>query len=236
MKAAEDPTVERVQERLKRVFEELGLTIYQASKVLGENSSKFYNILSGRVNPSYDTIQRLLETYPQIRADYLLRGLEPVLSSPEPEPNGTLLHPEVPFTEVPFVPVKFYAGFIENVTEGMRYGDLDTYRVPGEVPRHYREPVIIEISGSSMSPQLPDGAKVLAVNVDEGDWAYQSGGVYAVMYRDFLVVKRIKSNELLTRQQLTLHSDNPNGGSVTVNAADLRALWKIVRIVEATVE
>lgn len=233
MKPAEDTPVERVQERLKRVFEDLGLTIYQVAKVTGENSSKFYNILSGRVNPSYDTIQRLLETYPQIRADYLLRGIGPALD--DPEPNGTL-HTEVPFTEVPFVPVKFYAGFIENVTEGMRYGDLDTYRIPGEVPRNYREPVIIEISGNSMSPQLPDGAKVLAVHVDESDWAYQSGGVYAVMYRDFLVVKRIKSNELLTKQQLMLHSDNPNGGNVTVNASDLRALWKIVRIVEATVE
>ena len=236
MKAPEDPTTERIQERLKRVFEALGLTIYQVAKVLGENSSKFYNILSGRVNPSYDTIQRLLETYPQIRADYLLRGIGPVLAEPAPEPNGLMLHAEVPFTEVPFVPVKFYAGFIENVSDGMRYGDLDTYRIPGEVPRNYREPVIIEISGNSMSPQLPDGAKVLAVYVDESNWAYQSGGVYAVMYRDFLVVKRIKTNELLTKKQLTLFSDNPNGGSVTVHAADLRALWKIVRIVDASVE
>lgn len=88
----------------------------------------------------------------------------------------------------------------------------------------------------TMSPQLVSGARVMATPVAEGDWVYQSGGVYAVMYRDYLVVKRIRENNLLTHQQLTLYSDHPNGGSVTISADDLRGLWKVVRIVEAPVE
>ena len=52
MKEAENS----IQDRLKQVFDALGITIYQIAKDLDENSSKFYNILSGRAKPSYDTI------------------------------------------------------------------------------------------------------------------------------------------------------------------------------------
>lgn len=99
-----------------------------------------------------------------------------------------------------------------------------------------KKPVVIEVSGNSMSPQLVDGARVIATEISHADWLYQSGGVFAVVYRDFFVIKRIRENELLTKQYLTLHSDNPLGGSVSVPAQDLRGLWKVHGIVYAPVE
>lgn len=229
--------IESVQERLKLVFDALNLSIYQVAKDLGENSSKFYNILSGRAKPSYDTVMSLLGQYPQIRADFLLRGTLPVLTTePETVTNGQLVLADDDIIELPFVPIKFYASFIENITEGVQPHAMETYRVRKPVERMPRQPVVIEISGNSMSPQLVNGAKVMAVEVDSTDWEYQSGGVYAVIYRDYFVVKRIKENELLTRKVLTLHSDHPNGGTVTVALGDLRGIWKVVSIVEAPVE
>jgi hypothetical protein len=87
-----------------------------------------------------------------------------------------------------------------------------------------------------MSPQLVHGARILAVPVDAGDWIYQSGGVFAVIYRDFFVVKRIRENDLLTKHYLTLHSDNPMGGSVTVPSNQIRGIWRVANIVSAPVE
>ncbi|CCH56261.1 putative phage repressor [Fibrisoma limi BUZ 3] len=223
-----------IQERLKQVFDALGLTIYQIAKELGENPSKFYNILNGRAKPSYDTIMSLLACYPQINADFLLRGLSPVLN--DPETNAVLLPTDEELIDVPFVPIKFYASFVETYTDGFGLKELESYRVRSSVAKGHKSAVVIEIAGNSMSPQLVHGAKILAVQVDQGDWEYQSGGVYAVMYRDYFVVKRIKDNELITRKYLTLHSDNPNGGSVTVALQDIRGLWKVVGIVEAPVE
>lgn len=229
--------MESVQDRMKQVFDALNLSIYQVAKDLGENSSKFYNILSGRAKPSYDTVMTLLAQYPQIRADFLLRGTLPVLSSePEGKTNGQLVLADDDIIELPFVPIKFYASFVENITEGLQPHGLETYRVRKPVERMPKQPVVIEISGNSMSPQLVNGAKVMAVEIDSTDWEYQSGGVYAVIYRDYFVVKRIKENELLTRKILTLHSDHPNGGTVTVSLGDLRGIWKVVSIVEAPVE
>ncbi|GAB3500669.1 helix-turn-helix transcriptional regulator [Spirosoma knui] len=223
-----------IQDRLKHIFDALGITIYQIAKELGENPSKFYNILNGRAKPSYDTIMSLLACYPQISADYLIRGIMPVLNSPEA--NATLMTSDEDTLEVPFVPVRFYASFVESYADGINNTDMEMFRIRKPVMKGHKRAVVLEISGNSMSPQLAHGAKVLAVPVSESDWEYQSGGVYAVMYRDYFVVKRIRDNELLTRKYLTLHSDNPNGGNVTVPLQDIRGLWKIVTIVEAPVE
>lgn len=223
-----------IQDRLKHVFDALGITIYQIAKELGENPSKFYNILNGRAKPSYDTIMSLLACYPQISADYLIRGILPVLKTPEA--NAKLTASDEDTLEVPFVPVRFYASFVESYADGINSTDMEMFRIRKSVMRGHKRAVVLEISGNSMSPQLAHGAKVLAVPVNESDWEYQSGGVYAVMYRDYFVVKRIRDNELLTRKYLTLHSDNPNGGNVTVPLQDIRGLWKIVTIVEAPVE
>ena len=223
-----------IQNRLKQVFDALGITIYQIAKELGENPSKFYNILNGRAKPSYDTIMSLLACYPQIRADYLIRGILPVLTSPEANAVMTISNEDT--TEVPFVPVRFYATFVESYADGIGTTDPEMFRVRKPITKGHKRAVVLEISGNSMSPQLAHGAKVLAVPVSESDWEYQSGGVFAVMYRDYFVVKRIRDNELITRKYLTLHSDNPNGGNVTVPRQDIRGLWKIVTIVEAPVE
>lgn len=228
--------VETIQDRLKQVFDGLGLTIYQIAKDLGENPSKFYNILSGRAKPSYDTIMSLLACYPQIRADYLLRGILPVLGDGTADGNSRFVVAEENLIEVPFVPIKFYASFVETYTEGFRKMDMETYRVRNASIRSNKPVVVIEISGNSMTPQLSNGAKVLAEQVDQSNWEYQSGGIYAVMYRDFFVIKRIRDNELMTKKYLTLHSDNPLGGSVTVGHKDLRGMWKIVCIVDSPVE
>jgi transcriptional regulator with XRE-family HTH domain len=223
-----------IQERLRQVFDALGISIYQIAKDLNENSSKFYNILSGRAKPSYDTIIGILNYYPQVRADFLLRGEGAVLT--DDTLSNAFLSPETSYVEVPYVPIKFHASFVESYTDSYRFQDLETFRISKDLVKNLREPVIIEISGNSMSPQLVPGARVLAVPVDTGDWIYLSGGVFAVIYRDFFVVKRIRENDLLTKRYLTLHSDNPMGGSVTVPANEIRGIWRVANIVSAPVE
>ncbi|GAB3952954.1 hypothetical protein GCM10028805_35800 [Spirosoma harenae] len=225
-----------IQDRLKQVFDALGITIYQISKELGENPSKFYNILNGRAKPSYDTIMSLLTCYPQISADYLIRGTLPILNVPETNVRLVQSDSDENTIEVPFVPVKFYASFVESYADGIATTDTESFRVRKALMKGYKQAVVLEISGNSMSPQLIHGAKVLAIPVSDSNWEYQSGGVYAVMYRDYFVVKRIRDNELITKRYLTLHSDNPNGGNVTVPLQDIRGIWKIVSIVEAPVE
>lgn len=56
------------------------------------------------------------------------------------------------------------------------------------------------------------------------------------MYRHYFVIRRIKDNDLLTPDMLTLHPDNPEAGSMPVPAKDIRRIWKVAKVVEAPVD
>lgn len=219
--------------RLKNIIEALQLTTYQIAKILDENSSKFYNIMNGKTKPSYDTILKLIEKYPEINADYLFKGIEPILI--EAKREGAILD-DLIYEEVPYLPIKFQASFIENMNVSLKYEDLGRYSVLKASLKNKKAPVVIEIQGNSMSPLLQSGNKVLASQVTETEWGYISGGVYAVVYRDFFVVKRIKDNDLLTKKQLVLHSDNVRSGNITIPIEDIRGIWRVTNIIDANVE
>lgn len=219
--------------RLKKIIEALELTTYQIAKVLDENSSKFYNIMNGKTKPSYDTIFKLIEKYPEINPDYIFKGIEPILNMAKKE--GAILD-EFSYQEIPYLPIKFQASFVENFEVSLRYEDCERYSVLKSTLKSKKEPVVIEIQGNSMSPQLQSGNKVLASQVQKPDWGYISGGVYAVVYRDFFVVKRIKDNDIQAKGQLTLHSDNVKSGNITVPLDDIRGIWKVTNIIDAGVE
>ncbi|MES2795590.1 MAG: S24 family peptidase, partial [Bacteroidota bacterium] len=213
--------------RLKKIVEALNLTTYQIAKTLDENSSKFYNIMNGKTKPSYNTISKLIEKYPEINPDYIFKGAEPIIISSKIE--GAIVD-EHSFDEIPYLPIKFQASFIENYSDGIKYHDLGKYSVLKATLRNKKQPVVIEIQGNSMSPQLQSGNKVLASQILPSDWAYISGGVYAIIYRDFFVVKRIKDNDLLSKKTITLHSDNLKSGTITIPIEDIKGIWKITNI------
>lgn len=219
--------------RLKKIIEALNLTTYQIAKILDENSSKFYNIMNGKTKPSYNTIFKLVDKYPEISQDYLFKGIEPILINSKKE--GALLD-DLAYEEIPYLPIKFQASFIETYNVSLKYEDLGKYSVLKATLKNKKQPVVIEIQGNSMSPQLQSGNKVLASKIQKIDWAYASGGVYAVMYRDFFVVKRIKDNDILSKGQLTLYSDNVKSGNITISVDEIIGVWKISNIIDAGVE
>jgi repressor LexA len=219
--------------RLKRIIESLEVSTYNIAKILDENSSKFYNIMNGKTKPSYDTISKLIERYPEINPEYLFKGIEPILILSKKD--GAVLD-NLAFAEIPYLPIKFQASFIENHTNGLKFEDLERYSVLKSTIKNIKEPVVIEIQGNSMSPQLQSGNKVLASKIAETDWPFATGGVFGVIYRDFFVIKRIKENDLLQKGSLMLYSDNLKNGSINVPKDEIKGIWKITNIIDAGVE
>ncbi len=222
-----------IHTRLKNIIEALDLTTYQIAKILNENSSKFYNIMNGKTKPSYNTIFKLIEKYPEINPDYIFKGVEPILIHSKKE--GALVD-DLSYEEIPYLPIKFQASFIENYNVSLKYEDLGKHSVLKANLKNKKHPVVIEIQGNSMSPQLQSGNKVLANQISETEWPYITGGVYAIIYRDFFVVKRIKDNDLLSKNTLTLHSDNLKSGNIIIKKEEIKGVWKITNIIDAGVE
>jgi transcriptional regulator with XRE-family HTH domain len=64
-----------IHSRLQQLIDALNLSVLEFARQLGESrGEKVYHILHGRLKPRYDTLEKILVAYPQVNADWLLRG------------------------------------------------------------------------------------------------------------------------------------------------------------------
>jgi len=135
--------------------------------------------------------------------------------------------------ELPYVPAACRATFTETFTNRNIMETFSILAVPGE---RYDRDIIFEVNGDSMEPYYYDKMKVRARLVDVSEWEYINSGVFIVAYRNHLVIKRIKNNDLMALGHLQLHSDNTTlGGSQIIPKKELQHIWRVVRIVDAPV-
>lgn len=80
-----------MQEKLKRLMKHEGINSTRLAEILGIQPSGISHIMSGRNNPSFDFIKRLLQRFPQINPDWLISDKGPMYrdeikkkNSPEP--------------------------------------------------------------------------------------------------------------------------------------------------------
>jgi phage repressor protein C with HTH and peptisase S24 domain len=135
--------------------------------------------------------------------------------------------------ELPYVPAACRATFAETYTN---QNIMETFTIFAEPNESYDKDIIFEVNGDSMEPYYYDKMKVRARLVDVSEWEYINSGVFIVAYRNHLVIKRIKNNDLMSLGHLQLHSDNTTlGGSQIIPKKELQHIWRVVRIVDAPV-
>lgn len=64
-----------MNERLKKWMEYEGLKSSEFADIIGVNRATISHILSGRNKPSIDFLEKLLSTYPNINANWLISGI-----------------------------------------------------------------------------------------------------------------------------------------------------------------
>ena len=137
---------------------------------------------------------------------------------------------------VPFVPQDATASFVEN------FGDMqnlksDTYGVMQEEGEDLQngQYVVFQVTGESMTPSIPDEAKVLAVLIPEEKWE-EANGVVFVLYGKMLTIKRVLKNSLYLNNIITLKADNPMYGQVDIERSEIRGIWQAERIVSQKIK
>lgn len=227
-----------INERFDKALKAVGVKPAEIARQLRTEPVKLYNIISGRTKPSIQTLEEITDLFPQISTDYIIKGIGSVLHQPEAEIlyQATELVPVNGSVSVPYMPVNAYGQFAEKFTKECQYPLASTFTLLNRNPKELDGCFVIQVQGHGMSPQINDGAKVLAQCIDYRDWRYQSGGVYAVLFGDHFIVRRIIENELLTKGTLTLHSDNRLGGVMTISQEDIRGVWKVLEVLENPVE
>ncbi|MBO0952929.1 XRE family transcriptional regulator [Fibrella forsythiae] len=222
-------------QKIKELRKSNGLNQTQLAKKLGITPQSVSEWESGRTRPD---ISKLLELAHAL--DTTVDELVPSTTQSQGQSSNRIKRVMVDIgmsKKLPLISIKGQANVIENSLEGCQLKFIEDYYqlyIPG-VDLDEDKHVIIEIEGDSMEPEIKNRAMVLGEHITTDNVRYESNGVYAVLYAHRFVVKRIKTNDITQKKQLILYSDNDRYGPMTVEATDIKCLWKISRIVDSLV-
>lgn len=136
-------------------------------------------------------------------------------------------------TMVDYIPGVATATFIEYM--GASNPSFEKIAVPRQHGETFDNTYkVFEVIGESMLPRIPNRAKILTKECPKPKWE-SAEGVVVVVFEDEIVVKRIKHNDLASDNCLVLSSDNPMYGDRRVALADIRAIYKAIRIISADI-
>ncbi|MCR5886693.1 XRE family transcriptional regulator [Hymenobacter sp. J193] len=231
----EVPFYERVRARRR----ELGLTQEEFGQRIGISKAAVSAIEKGKNAPGPETYSRMVSEFnlgsiPSV--GYIQEDVDVPFS------NGLKL-PAARGYKVPYLERIRRDEMIKKASQVFTnqidlYNGLSTY--PLGLPKFskpYDGSFVVEIgSDDAMQPLLGSGSKVLAWPVAKEEWGYQAPGVYVVLTKDRMMVKRLKDNSLNEKKKLTLHPENTNSGSIlTLSENELVAIWKVERIVDSPI-
>jgi repressor LexA len=232
--------------RLKYLREAANLTTREVAAFIGRSNSQVTRYESVDTADIRDILEKFAKLY-KVTADFILYGEDGppqgVLEmrrqvaqlgiQPTPNPPFRYQADDIEVTFARRVPVAARATFAENLAEGSGMEEFEEVPIKNPTTELRRPGALeIEVNGDSMEPTLRSGWSVACYKVDKSDFKYLPGGVYAVVFGNFFVIKRIKDNNLLRDGTLTLHSDNERGGTLTVPGEELRGIWKVVKVTD----
>lgn len=133
--------------------------------------------------------------------------------------------------EFPFIDIPAYATFVEYAQTTARTIDdfkTATWILSPFESITYKQCFIVEVSGDSMFPTLNHKAKILIKEIPKSDFKYIQSGVYAIVFGNSFVTKRIKEVDWRS-DRVRLYSDNERHGYVDVYTDDIHAVFKVLR-------
>ena len=68
-----------INNRIKSILEESQLTPSEFAAAIGTSRSNLTHLLSGRNQPSFSLLEKLLKAFPQVRTEWLVTGLGEML-------------------------------------------------------------------------------------------------------------------------------------------------------------
>ena len=129
-------------------------------------------------------------------------------------------------TDIPFVPVKAAAGYLNGYADPEFVDELNTFTLPMLAGGDYRA---FEIVGDSMMP-TPSGSVIVGERVQNLDEVKTNQTYIVVSKSEGIVYKRMMKNNR-QKNKYTLVSDNPTYQPYIINADDILEVWQAQMII-----
>jgi transcriptional regulator with XRE-family HTH domain len=132
---------------LQKVLDHHGITAYKLGKDVDFSNAAIGNMLAGKTNPSFEFLSRLMELFPVLNANWLVKGRGDMFVDDSIRPKGFRSHP-------PDL-LEAKEEIIRLLNENMRMKDEKILRLTeeltnqkrGSVARGEREEDLVEIKG-----------------------------------------------------------------------------------------
>jgi hypothetical protein len=74
-----------IGQRIGQIIEHSNKSVNQFARDLNYRPDKFYNVIKGKSNPSWEMIESIVKTYPEIDGNWLLKNIGSMLPQAEEE-------------------------------------------------------------------------------------------------------------------------------------------------------
>ncbi len=129
-------------------------------------------------------------------------------------------------TDIPFVPIKAAAGYLNGYADPEFVDELNTFTLPMLAGGDYRA---FEIVGDSMMP-TPSGSVIVGERVQNLDEVKTNQTYIVVSRSEGIVYKRMMKNNR-QKNKYTMISDNPTYQPYIINADDILEVWQAQMII-----
>lgn len=172
--------MEEIRERIKKVLKDHETT----ANGISDGDSAVQNKLSRQLREAavtVDTIQLVLRKFPDVSAEWLLRGEDVQVTQSSSEQSVKTL---------PRIPYDAAAGSLTNAVDGVTSLQCEQAPVVSAFPRY---DFTIRVTGRSMEPMYFSGDEVACLRINESRFL-QWGRVYVLDTAQGVIIKRIYEN------------------------------------------
>lgn len=232
-----------IGENIRRIRKVKSLTQIELAKHLGVSKGLISQYESGKAYPPIDKVISMAKLFSVTTDDLINKGeldqeidASGALSDRLHLAMFSLINPDR-YKHVKFISYKTWSLHADGF-DTFNFDDVkETYPVylPGVEEPVTDQHFAFEIMGDSMEPTIHEQSRVLAEIVNDSDIDYIDSGVFIVAFRKQMVIKRVKDNNLLINNTLTLHSDNPYRGQITIRRNDIHRIWRVSDIISGKV-
>lgn len=224
----------QVGDRISALLQHYGLSAYSLAAKLGyEGPQKLYKLVQNKSKPGYETLMDILNQFPELSAEWLMRGEGPMVHGEESSEQGTSsAYPGIPYAvsvdangeeRISVWGIKAQGGYMLARAQGQEAPEtLETISVPGYKGRSVRA---FEVAGDSMQPIIHQGDLVIATYTERLD-LIQPKHVYVVITDELVNVKRLRG-PVKKNEPLELLSDNRYYDPYLVPQKDVREIWHV---------
>ena len=172
--------VQRVKNLIEKKFGARGTTSFARS--IGVEQVTLSRQLNGQRGVSLDIIEAILQTYPDVSAEWLLRGEDVKAIESNREGDSVKTLPRIPYNAA--------AGSLTDAVEGVTEYQCERLPVVAAFPKY---DFTMRVSGRSMEPYYYAGDEVACLRINEARFL-QWGRVHVLDTTQGVVIKKIYEN------------------------------------------